>query len=288
MSAGKRGARSTRVSRPRKNRAAGTSPKADPKRSVAKTSAARHLRGTYDVMLQSVTRFALESGLAEDDVLSVILDLHTRVSQGESLYSRAPNYGGLSERVMGAYAQWWTDPDYLENGAPAALRVRGAAPSVESLLRAHVDAGELEAGMKLMGDSPGIKAESGKMWRATSAAFLSPPYHNNSLDRVARVFAGWLATLRLNSSVVDKSDGMFEQTLVTTAIPVSYLPILKRTARDLLSQSLQALYTPMLRAERRPGPKIKGEVGIQVFMYQLPASAENPEKRRVPSTPLEE
>jgi hypothetical protein len=175
---------------------------------------------------------------------------------------------------MGAYAQWWTDPDYLENGTPAALAIGGRAPSVEALLKQHLSTGEYEAGLQLMKDSPGIRVEDGGRWRATSAAFLSPPYHSNSLDRVARVFAGWLSTLRLNSTVVDKSDGMFEQTLITTAIPLSYVSVLKRTAREQLSQSLQSLYTPMLKAERRPGIKIKGELGIEVFMYQLPPSRE--------------
>jgi hypothetical protein len=177
---------------------------------------------------------------------------------------------------MGAYAQWWSDPDYLEDGAPAALTIGGKAPSVEALLKLHLRAGEHEAGLQLMKDSPGIRVEDGgSRWRATSAAFLSPPYHSNSLDRVARVFAGWLSTLRLNSTVVDKADGMFEQTLVTTAIPLSYVSVLKRTAREQLSQSLKSLYTPMLKAERRPGPKIKGELGIEVFMYQLPPSRES-------------
>lgn len=235
-----------------------------------KDAGSSHLKTTYAVMLQSLSAFVLESGVSRNDVITALAEVQSIVANGKALSRRAPNYGGLTERVMGAYAQWWTDPDYLENGTPAALPIRGSAPSIESLLHGHVSAHELDAAIELMKGSPGVSKERKERLRATSAAFLNPPYHSSSLDRVARVFSGWLATLRLNNRVANRSDGMFEQTLVTTAIPVSYVPVLKRNVREQLSQSLQSLYTPMLKAERRGGPRIKGEIGVQVFMYELP------------------
>lgn len=227
------------------------------------------LQNTYALMLQSLTRFSISSGLTEDAAAAALEDLAARVRNGEPLAGDIPTYGGILASVTDAYSQWWSDVDYLDDGKPAPLPETGGPRSVRTLLSKHLSPKELATGLAMMRESDGIDRDDAGRLTPRTSAFISPPYKNVTLERVARVFEGYLSTIRLNNET-EHAKGLLERTLMLTDIPKSFVPVFEKTARKQLGESLSSLHKFTKKSLNKPGERFHGEIGIHVFMYRVP------------------
>ncbi len=230
-------------------------------------------RGTTD-LLWAVADFLVRSGVERKHVAQALLGIASSVADSLDAPEWCGGSGELLSLASESYSLWWQSPEYLdEHGLPRGLPEKGEAPSVQSLLATRFSGHEIDAALEILRRSPSISIDSGGTWYAKDAALLIPSSAALSMQRLTGVLRGLLSTFHANNLANAPGDGLFERTVLSCSLPENHVPVIKRVAHQHLSQTLLALHRVIENAETRLGPRAEKEVGIEIFMYELPKRA---------------
>jgi hypothetical protein len=177
---------------------------------------------------------------------------------------------------------WSQDPNYLmPNGDLRPLRVRGPAPSIESLVRTLGGGLTIESAMKSLTSSQSLRRSGTKYIPRDSWVVAYP---TNSLSQYAhhmRVFVDFLRTLEHNTRARSRSERWFQFAADNAFVPVSQIAALSRYLRKAGMTFLKDKDAMMHRMARRGKPRESTlPVSIGLYLSRPPS----PKPRRVPRT----
>jgi hypothetical protein len=219
-----------------------------------------------------LAEFFVNCGISRREVAQSLNAVARRIRRDEVV---APWHESLAEfikRVSEAYSAWWTDPGFLDqNGCPIPLAESGVPRSIRALLGLKFAPNEVDTAIQVLSESPSISRRSDGFWVAKEQALIVPSAGEFSFHRVIAVIRGLLGTYHANNFARRPGEGRLERTIMSGDVPARALPALRTAVREHLGDSLLAMLQLVRNAEQAHGRRAGKEIGIEVFMYELPA-----------------
>jgi hypothetical protein len=238
-----------------------------------------------DELVGAVAEFLLRSELPSEAVADVLESVAARVRSGRFVSEWQGGVADFTDRLGRAYQSWWNDPTYLDrNGSPIPLPLSGPKKSVRALLKRRILANEMSAALKVLADSPSVSVGQDGYWRAHEATLVVKPDRELSFQRLVGLVRGLLNTFHANNSHRRSGSGLMERTVVSGNLPANFVPVLNRAVHEHFGQALFSILQMIKNAERRSGRRSGTEVGVEVFMYELPRVRKGAGKKRAGST----
>jgi len=162
---------------------------------------------------------------------------------------------------------WFEEPEYLKDGQPRPLSVRGAAPSIEALVRRIQPGPRIGAVMEYLLATRTLR-RVGRRYVPRAHAVLHRGSPRSQSARSLRILLGLLRNVEHNARPRSAGPSWPEFTVDCPQYPVRLRPAFDiRTDKEVLAMTRQK-DAEMRRAEsrRRPGePTVPLSVGIYVF-----------------------
>ena len=175
---------------------------------------------------------------------------------------------------------WSQDPNYLlPNGDLRPLRVRGPAPSIESLVRALGGGLTIESAMQSLEASQSLRRSGTKYIPRESWIVAYPSNSLSQYEHHMRVFVDFLRTLEHNTSARSKGDRWFQYAADNAFVPMSRIPALSKYLRENGLTFLKDKDAMMHRMARGRKPR-EATVPVSIGLYLSRPSSEKP--RRAP------
>jgi hypothetical protein len=244
---------------------------------------AARISADTDELLAAVVEYLIQGGVTRPHICAALLAMEQRVRAGRRAGSWAAGMSTFVHKLSAAYEAWWTDPTFLDGaGRPIPLPVRaiGRRPSIERLLSAEFSKSELPLAIDALGASPSVDSDDDQNWCARDAALILSADGELSSRRAVGLVKGLLSTIHTNNSIALPGHGLFERTVMSSSLPLRLVPSLKREAHEQLGQALFAMQKLFRNAELRPGTRSRTEVGVEVFVYELPICDDAPKKKQ--------
>jgi hypothetical protein len=236
-----------------------------------------------DELISAIAEFLVRSDLPRETVARALETVAIRVRSGEPVSVWQGGVADFTDRLGHAYQAWWNDPAYLDTrGNPVPLRVSGSRRSVGALLRARLEPDEIDYALQALRESPSITIDADGYWRPHEPTLVLRPDRELSFQRLVGLVRGLLNTFHSNNSKRRSGDGLMERTVVSGNLPANFVPVLSRAVHEHFGQALFAILQMIKNAEQRSGRRSGTEVGVEVFMYELPRAKES---RGVPPRP---
>jgi hypothetical protein len=221
-------------------------------------------------LLGAISEFLLRAGMQRSAVSRALMASARKVSSGHEIGGWYGGAGEFGELLGQAFELWWTDPRFLDRAArPLNLRTTGRE-SVSALLRERLPARQVRYGLDVLRGSPSVHVDENGTWTARERALILTPHAHLSFERLVGLVRGLLSTFHTNNSGQRPGLGLLERTAFSGNLPRDFVPTFARAVHEHLGESLFGILQLLRNAESRRGPRSDTEVGVEVYMYELP------------------
>ena len=218
-----------------------------------------------------VVRVLARYGCAPKDIEKAVQKACRKVPRS---WARNPKAAPPEMYAAGhALSLWFQDPAYLDSsGNPRPLPVRGAAPSLESLVRRVDPTLDVEETLRYL-LRPSVLRRVGDqfvpppdrtLWVRGSGGF----FHSQSLRTLIAV----LSTLEHNNRPRRSTPGRLDVSVLNQQVPISQVPGFDKRLRQRGMEFVAATDTDLVNCERaRVGAERTVSVGVAVVRFEEPA-----------------
>jgi hypothetical protein len=258
------------------------------KRAVSRPGVSAAQTGYLSQVVATIADFALRSGLPPQLLITLVQQRIASQSRGLG-EGRGAKSAGNSAYVVAPnlLSRWHKNLRLLDDlGNPRPLPLRGAAPSVESLIRAEKPRDSVSEVLRFLQDSKLIR-RSGSGWVPAAAEAIVQDLNATMAEHSTQTLLRFLETMNHNLREGAPAGRLIERCAVTADFPPEALAEFRHFVRDhgadflttvdnwMGSRAARASRTASsTRRSRLPGPAPGADVGVHLFAWvQTPPAA---------------